>query len=72
VANICPKHQGYDPRCDLCNTPIEAIVPDIAARRARAQRIGARVCHGCGFVYYATGGRCPKCNRVALKEDEGR
>ena len=61
--SICSRHRDYDPDCGLCNTPIEAVIPDYAEKVRQARAAGEHKCKHCAFVYFKTIDICPRCCR---------
>jgi hypothetical protein len=59
--SICSQHQNYDPGCNLCNTTVEAVIPDFAEKLRQARAAGEHKCEHCAFVYFKTLDVCPRC-----------
>lgn len=58
--SICSKHREPRADCRLCQLRAEDVLPGWAEKLAEARAAGTCDCP-CGFTYYRTASRCPRC-----------
>lgn len=66
MSGICSHHRHFDPNCHLCKATPHNLFPDWDEKEAEAKAAGTHDC-SCGFTYYRTVDRCPKCGRRRLE-----